>query len=505
MSHPQTLVIATVVESEPRAIDEAISRAALAGADMIEVRLDAAPGVAPEQIGARAAVPLLASCRAERDGGWFRGSEDERVRLLARAARAGQFRLDVERGSAAERLQETVPDRIAVVSRHDSRETPVDMEDQARDLLSALRPGQIAKLVPTARSLSDLLEVRSVLAAFRDPRLAAFAMGEPGRASRVLCGAWGSAAVWAAARADAPGAAGQIDLDALLRLFRFRSLTAATRVFGVAGSPVGASLSPAMHNDVFARFGLDAVYVPLECDRADDLSTFARSLPLAGVSITVPLKVAILPYLGIRDGTVEAAGACNTLVGERGYNTDSEAALEEIRARIDPRGRRVTVIGAGGAARAAGFALRAAGASLTIATRGPVAGCGPAGSSERTDEDRGERLARELGARYLRIAALSADADAVLVHATSAPANDPVVPPEALRAAFVLDLRYLGPSSGGETALVAAARRAGAPASDGLGMLARQAAAQARLFTGHEVSWQSLLAPARSAPAPSSL
>src|SRR5207249_3219262 len=147
-----------------------------------------------------------------------------------------------------------------------------------------------------------------------------------------------------------------------------------------------------------------------------------------------PLKIAVLPFIEEPDRSVIDTGACNTIVGRRGYNTDGEAALDEIRARIDPRGRRAIVVGAGGAARAVAVSLRGAGAQVTIATR-----------------------------------------------------EDPVVPPAALRAAFVLDLRYAPRGEARETALVSAARRAGVPAEDGLGMLVRQAAVQIRLFTGQAV------------------
>jgi 3-dehydroquinate dehydratase len=137
---------------------------------------------------------------------------------------------------------------VAVLSHHDLEGTPVDLDALAREMLGAIRPGQVAKLVTTARSATDVLRVRAVLesagkGASRERRaaqvvasgnghpdsgkgrLAAFAMGEAGIPSRILAGAWGSAAVWAAARADAPGAPGQISLERLLGLYRFREIT----------------------------------------------------------------------------------------------------------------------------------------------------------------------------------------------------------------------------------------------------------------------------------------
>src|SRR5206468_12978184 len=91
------------------------------------------------------------------------------------------------------------------------------------------------------------------------------------------------------------------------------------------------------------------------------------------------------------------------------------------------------------------------------------------------------------------------DERAVLSQASSAPADEPAVPERALRSAFVLDLRYRGSGGGPEIALVAAARRLGTPAADGLGVLVHQAAAQVRLFCGRKVPIEVLFRAARSA------
>jgi shikimate 5-dehydrogenase len=152
-----------------------------------------------------------------------------------------------------------------------------------------------------------------------------------------------------------------------------------------------------------------------------------------------------------------------------GFNTDGEAARDEILARVALAGREALVVGAGGAARAVALALKDAGARVLVANRGAK---------------RGDELARLLGTSALPIEEIPENPDRILVQATSAPRTDPVVPPRARRAAFVLDVRY----GEDEPALVRLAREAGSPAADGLGMLVRQAAAQVRLFTGEEVS-----------------
>src|SRR5262249_60805061 len=114
-----------------------------------------------------------------------------------------------------------------------------------------------------------------------------------------------------APRADARGAPGQLPLEALIDLSRFRALPPATRIYAVAGSPVGRSLSPVLHNAALHRIDADAVYLPLECASAAELATVARELPLAGVSVTAPLKVAVLSLVTDADPSVARTGAGN--------------------------------------------------------------------------------------------------------------------------------------------------------------------------------------------------
>lgn len=488
------LVIATVMETAAERIERAIERARLEGADAVEVRFDAAPGVHPESVGASLGTgfPLIAACRASHDGGKFQGSEEERIGVLERAARTGRFGLDVEWGTLAETLLRDHPDWVRVLSYHDHEATPPGLLEKVRAMLAVTRPGQIVKLVTTARSPLDLLKVRDLLRDARaSSRFAAFAMGEFGRPSRILSSAWGSAAVWAAADASSPGAPAQIELSSLLGLYRVRGSTPRTRVFAVAGLPVSRSLSPAIHNEAFRILGLDAVYVPLACESASDLERVIDALPLDGISITAPLKVAVLSLLDDADSLVRTIGACNTIVvgprpgeiaqeepesleatghrNKRGYNTDGNALVEEVRVRLDPAGREVIVIGAGGAARAAAHALAFAGARVTIAAR---------------DAEAGRGLAREVAGAFRDLSSLDSAPEGVLIQASSAPMDEPIVPESACRAALVIDMRY-GPH---ESALIANARRQGVDGVDGLGMLCRQAQAQVRLFTGFDVS-----------------
>ncbi|RME28554.1 MAG: shikimate dehydrogenase, partial [Deltaproteobacteria bacterium] len=107
-------------------------------------------------------------------------------------------------------------------------------------------------------------------------------------------------------------------------------ISARTRVFGLVGHPVRHSLSPAMYNELFQRYGLDAVYVAFDVDptRAEAVADAVRTLGLVGVNLTVPFKERVLPALDHMTVAAEEAGAVNVVIHVggtlTGYNTDGE-------------------------------------------------------------------------------------------------------------------------------------------------------------------------------------
>ena len=155
------------------------------------------------------------------------------------------------------------------------------------------------------------------------------------------------------------------------------SIEGTTRVVGIFGDPVDHSLSPRMHNAAFAELGLDYVYVPLRTSRQHigRAVRAIRELGLAGVNVTIPFKQDVVRYLDRVSPTAQSVGAVNTIYvdGETlvGENTDVPgfvAALSSGGVRC--RGKRVLLIGAGGAARAVVHALLSGGAAdVVVANR----------------------------------------------------------------------------------------------------------------------------------------
>ncbi len=254
-----------------------------------------------------------------------------------------------------------------------------------------------------------------------------------------------------------------------------------TRLFGIIGSPISHSLSPAMHEAVLRALHLDALYAPFEVPPRF-LASMLRGLILAGVdglNVTVPLKEAVIPLLDRVDPTARAIGAVNTiLIRHRrtiGYNTDGVGfmrALAELGWRRGPT--RAVILGAGGAARAVAWELsRIPGSSVTIANRHVL---------------RAKQLARWLLRAHPRaeirattLSRVSLTDATVLINATTVGMrrSDPLlVSVEALRRGmFVYDLVYHR-----ETRLVRAARRRGCVAANGLSMLLYQGAESLRVW-----------------------
>ena len=135
-------------------------------------------------------------------------------------------------------------------------------------------------------------------------------------------------------------------------------------------------MSPAMHNAAFRKLGIDYLYVSFrvrkeELDKAVD---GMRALNIRGLNVTIPHKVAIIPYLDELDPLAEKIGAVNTIVNDdsvlRGYNTDASGFLQALLEKgVEPKGKNMVILGAGGASRAISFILAERGSNLVILNR----------------------------------------------------------------------------------------------------------------------------------------
>ena len=264
-------------------------------------------------------------------------------------------------------------------------------------------------------------------------------------------------------------------------------INAHTQFCGVIGNPIEHSLSPAIHNAAFQKLGLNFVYLAFRVEAIGDAMKGLRALGnFRGASVTIPHKVAAVPFLDSVEPTARHIGAINTIVAAEGtltgHNTDASGALRALReGGVELKGRHVVMLGSGGAARAIAFAL---GGEIGI-ERLTLLGI---------DDQERAALAHDLQSKTgMAVQESRLDEGAlrkilpdtqVLIHCTpmgmSPNVNEAAVPPALLHAGLtVMDIVY----NPRDTRLLRDAKAAGCRVIPGLEMFLRQAAAQFELWT----------------------
>ena len=155
------------------------------------------------------------------------------------------------------------------------------------------------------------------------------------------------------------------------------SITTTTGLCAVIGHPVGHSLSPAMHNAAFRAAGLDFVYLAFDVTDVAACLQGMRSLRgFRGLSVTIPHKMAVMPYLDEIDPMAQVVGCVNTITNNAGRLcgsvTDGTGTLRAFaEANVALKGRDILFLGAGGAVRAVAYAmaLQAGAGSITLLGR----------------------------------------------------------------------------------------------------------------------------------------
>lgn len=449
------------------------------GAQLVELRLDYLAR-APElsRLLNDRPTPVVITCRRPNDQGRWKGTEDQRQALLRAAIVAGVEYVDLEEDVASKIRRYGQTKRI--VSHHDFDETPADLNDiHAR--LCKLDP-DVVKIVTMANSAADVVRMLQLVSNAAVPTVG-FCMGELGVPSRILCGKYGSPFTYATFSSERELAPGQLSFDDMKNLYRYDQINAETKVYAVCGDPIAHSHSPRIHNAAFQQEGMNGVYLPLRIfkDRFADTLDDLAWLQIQGFSVTIPHKEAALKKIAFHDDPADDVGAANTLyrLGDlwRAANTDYAAVLESVRLGLTRdgveaplEGKRVLLLGAGGAARAAALGLSRAGCALTISSR---------------THARAISLAQEIGCQHIAWENRAAVGSDILVNCTPVgmtPNVDetPFQQNWLTDGMLVFDTVY-NPES---TLLIKNARERGCRTVTGIEMFVRQAAAQFQLFTG---------------------
>ena len=263
-----------------------------------------------------------------------------------------------------------------------------------------------------------------------------------------------------------------------------------TTPYAVLGHPIGHTLSPIMHNAAFRSLGLDAVYLAFDVapERLAEVLPAMQAMGFGGVNLTVPLKETAFNALKDLDKSAKLAGAVNTVEllpggALRGHSTDGAGFLLALAEAFDTdvAGKRILVVGAGGAGRTVAITCAMAQASAVL-----LADVEEARSVKVAEEIRGLAQGAEAQVVAADPAGLSAAADDsdIVVQATPVGMKRDDPSPLAAEAfhsgQLAFDLVYMYP----ETAFVKAAREGGAKATNGLGMLLHQGARAFTIWTG---------------------
>lgn len=355
---------------------EQISKANLS-ADLLEFRLDLINPLNEETIKKlqeSTTLPVLFTLRKKEQGGNWLDSEQEREQQIVNFAGLNPQYIDLEYDSSPgllSRIQAEHPNIKLIISYHDLKDTPKDLSKI--EALIPKVPGAQTKIATWCNTSLDAL--RLLKFSKEKAGLIGMGMGEPGDLTRVLAPVVGSKITYASSESSSATVSGQLPAQILEKTYHHPMLSLTTQIYCLIGDPVTKSISEITHNALFQQCNINAVYtkIKLEPKEIKEFLSLAKSLAFKGVSVTMPLKEAVIPFLDAIDPSAEAIGAVNTLLFEnnqiKGFNTDGIGALDAIEESTPVIGKKILLIGTGGAAKALAYEAKRRGAEVIILSR----------------------------------------------------------------------------------------------------------------------------------------
>ena len=467
--------------------------------DFAEIRMDRMV-LTPEDIADIFSQPLtlIATCRS--------GILDDQQRkdYLIAAIEAGAGYVDIEVKSDIEYRRAIIGAARSkkckiIVSFHDFYETPEDEGLRQIVTLCLSEGADIAKIACKVNSVIDSSRLLGLLGQkdFKD-RLVVVGMGEKGKITRIVSPLLGSLFTYASFSEGVETADGQIEmarLEEIIELLKmdrtndsnksnksdmsyttYRSNKESTlekrKIFAVTGNPILHSRSPEIFNAAFGLLSIDAVYTRFAASRVEDIITGVSDIGLSGFNVTSPFKEEILPFLDNIEELAQRIGAVNTVLVDRGklhgFNTDIKGVKDALSFNgVETEGKRVLILGAGGAAKAAACALISEGANVIIANR---------------TFEKAKAISDDLGCKAVKMG----DINEALKHSdiviSCLPSTDRIIKPEFLKKGMaIFDANY-----GMSTALVEDGKKRGCTIIDGREWLLFQGVAAFRHFIGTE-------------------
>lgn len=353
--------------------------------DMVELRLDACRDLDTAVLaGLPRPVPVLFTLRCAEEGGAFAGSEESRLSTLEQLMTLHPDFVDLEASIPPERIRAiraVSPRTRLILSKHDFTGTPDNLDAVLQAMqatVAASHPAAdardvIYKIAVRAHTTLDALRMLAFCRkhSAAGVQLVGISMGEDGVTTRILAPVVHSGLCYCPV--DEATAPGQVDARTLRSVYNFANLNHETAIYGLVGDPVAQSIGHMYHNECNVRDGRNAVYVKWRLSREQVASALGlmREIGVSGLSATMPLKDVFMPFLTEVDDALALIGAVNTLKfhGQSllGLNTDGKGAVLALPEPV--AGKRVIVLGAGGAARAVMDEVHRQGGLLTVFNR----------------------------------------------------------------------------------------------------------------------------------------
>ncbi len=485
---------------------EQIKAAKKAGAGTLELRTDYLENLNTGRLKAllgqakATKLPTIVTCRDKAQGGTGNWDTDLRSEILVEAVTAGVDFVDCEYNNFAGQAGQKL--RAAMAKNHKTRlilsthnfDGPYDNKQITRiyDEITQAYPEAIPKIVYTADHINDCFAALDLMKN-NDRDAIVIAMGDQGIITRILAKKLQAFLTFASIDENAATAQGQITIQQLKKLYRWDAINPETEVFAVLRSPIAHSISPAVFNACFQDSAINAIYIPILLQgQKPQFNEFMQNvldrpwLGFGGFSVTIPHKAHALDYVNAAGDFVEPLaeniGAVNTLkIGFgailSGYNTDYAGAMDALLATLEIDRHQlhdvnVTIVGAGGVARAVVAGLADVGAKVTIYNR---------------TIQKAKALGTEFACKYAGLDELPNMQAQVLINCTSIGMSPDIdaspVPQTCLNSNMAVFDTVYNPL---KTTLLRQAEQAGAKTINGAEMFISQAMAQYKLFIGDQ-------------------
>ncbi len=335
----------------------------------------------PEQAG----LPVILAIRRITDGGYYASGEGSRVKLFAQGlafANADRRRnfayVDIEDDLDVPSLEEaarTFGTRI-IRSYHNIHGVGENLAGRIRDMKRG--DEDLVKIGVRTNSTEDVLRVFQAGRECADQEKILICMGQFGVYSRILTAHFGSylSYVSVPSEEDVPkGAESQITIQELAELYRFKNITAATKVYGALGHSMENVGNEIFFNTIFGLEDIDAVFAPFPADSFSAFMRLARELNVSGLTVMDEYRNDALALARESSGE-QLAGNCDTLIrsggGWKGANAGRSgffASLADYAGGKSLKRKKITVIGTGGMARAVTSQIHGLGARALILGR----------------------------------------------------------------------------------------------------------------------------------------